>query len=239
MTRNVAHSLSLWVIFHVSCSLCCKLNFTITNCFQKATICLGIHVSSYVFFLVTIRSRYRFKLLRHGSVNAKSSSWHPSVGDFLLAPPQIPSRWYLSHCYSFSFCVSPLFSYFHNLFHLLNFAYWRKNQNLPDRFICWRYHEDCRALLVFSSQLSVSFRLSYIHTTSRTFLWTSSVIWLLAGTLDMASFYFPEHMKTLENSRRLVSSKQSLACFTQTWHDMKACLSGGCWTGRAALIGFE
>lgn len=221
-----------WVIF-----LNLNLNFTILNSFQKATIFLGSMSVLICVFFVMIRSRYRFQLLRHGPVNAKSSSWLPSVGDFLLAPPQIPSRWNLSHCDSFSFTLSPLlFYYFRNLF---NSAHWRKNLNLPDRFMCWQYHEDRRALLVSSSQLSVRFSLPYIHATSRTFLWTSSVIWLLAGTLDMASFYFPEHMKTLENSRRLVSSKQSLACFTQTWHDMKACLSGGCWTGRAALIGFE
>lgn len=54
---------------------------------------------------------------------------------------------------------------------------------------------------------------------------------------DMASLYFPEHRKTLENSRRLVSSKLSLAGFSQTWHGMKASLSGGCWTGFTALIG--
>lgn len=98
--------------------------------------------------------------------------------------------------------------------------------------------EPCYPCKFSSSQLSVSFSLSYAENTSRrTLLWSCSVIWLLAGTLDMASFYFPEHMKTLENSRRLVSSELSLAHFTQTWHDMKACLSGGCWTESAFLIG--
>lgn len=53
----------------------------------------------------------------------------------------------------------------------------------------------------------------------------------------MASFYFPEHMKILENSNKALKQQAVLACFSQTWHDMKACLSGGCWTGNTTLIG--
>ncbi len=49
------------------------------------------------------------------------------------------------------------------------------------------------------------------------------MIQLLARTLDMAYFYLPEHTKTLENSRRLASSKLSLV-----WHGMKTFLSAGC-----------
>lgn len=88
--------------------------------------------------------------------------------------------------------------------------------NSPGRFIC---------RLVECRQPSVGFRLLHTHTGS------SPSFSCLLGHSTWHPFYFPEHPKTLENSRRLVSSTLSLACFTQTWQRMKARLSGGCWTG--------
>lgn len=135
---------TVWVIFCVLSFLCFP-NFA--RALSETCYISWMHVSSSLSFFITISSRCRFWRLRHASMNASSSSRQPSLGYVLLAPPQIHSRWNLSHCSSLCLPSSSChFLFFWTSdFHL-------GNLNLPGRVICWHHHGHHKAwlpLLVF------------------------------------------------------------------------------------------
>lgn len=148
-------------------------------CFHKfsevhQTWCM--HFSSFCVFLPPVSSRCSmFQLLRHATENARgnllwvTSLWHRPK--------------YIADIISQYICILLLSDFIsqHLLFFTRGVAY----------FLAALYA--MQILVIFVSFLVVSSVKglgSALYTTSRTVLWTSSVIWLLTGTLDMASFIF-------------------------------------------------